>query len=91
MIQNHKEIYNLFGYGIYQKSHSIFKLKYYKFYHRNIGLFGGKDIIMARYFVIMQRYLHTREVLTATTLSDKFSCMTLNSKYLSSCNIHQLQ
>ena len=29
MITAHKEIYNLFGSGTYQKPHSIFKSKYY--------------------------------------------------------------
>ena len=37
MISAHKEIYNLFGSGIYHKPHSIFKSKFYEFHNRNIG------------------------------------------------------
>ena len=36
MISAHKAIYNFFGSGIYQKPHSIFKLKSYEFHKRNI-------------------------------------------------------
>ena len=36
MITAHKAIYNLFGSGIYHKSHSIFKSKSYEFHNRNI-------------------------------------------------------
>ena len=36
MITSHKAIYNLFGFGIYHKPHSISKSKSYEFHNRNM-------------------------------------------------------
>ena len=47
MISAHKMIYNIFGYGIYHKPHSIFKSKFQYFHNRNIGLFSGNETRMA--------------------------------------------
>ena len=47
MITAHKEIYSLFGSGIYHEPHSIFKSKSYEFHNRNVGLFNGNDTRMA--------------------------------------------
>ena len=80
MISAHKEIYNLFGSGIYHKTHSIFKLKSYEFHHRNIGLFSGNDTKMAGYFIGMHRDFRMRKALLATVSSAEFSTMKLNSK-----------
>ena len=55
MITAHKAIYNLFGSGIYQKPHSMFKSKLYAFQNRNIGLFSVNDTRMAGYFIGMHR------------------------------------
>ena len=61
MITAHKEIYNLFGSGIYHRPHSIFKSKSYEFHNRNIGLFSGNDTILASYFIGMHMYLRMRK------------------------------
>ena len=45
MIRAHKEIYNLFGSGIYHKPHSIIKSNSYEFHYRNIGLSSHPGII----------------------------------------------
>ena len=42
IISAYKMIYNIFGSGIYNKPHSIFKSKYQEFQNRNISLFSGK-------------------------------------------------
>ena len=47
IITAHKAIYNLFGSGIYNEPHPIFKSKSYEFHNRNIGLFSGNDTRMA--------------------------------------------
>ena len=80
MITAHKAKYNLFGSGIYNKPHSIFKSKSYEFHNRNIGLFSGNDTRMAGYFIGMHIYLLMRKALLATVSSAEFSTMTLTSK-----------
>ena len=50
-IIDHKAIHNLFGSGIYHKTHSIFKLKVYEFQNMNIGLFSGNDTRVSGYFI----------------------------------------
>ena len=55
MITAHEAIYNLFGSGIYHKTHSIFKSKSYEFHNRNIRLFSGNDTRMADYFIGIHR------------------------------------
>ena len=80
MIRAHKEIYNLFGSGIYNKPYSIFKSKSYEFRHRNIGLFSGNDTRMAGYFIGMHRDLRMRKALLATVSSAGFGTMALNSE-----------
>ena len=55
IIIDHKEIYKLFGSGVYHKPHSILKSKSYEFQKRNIGLFRGNDNRMAGYFIGMHR------------------------------------
>ena len=80
MITAHKEIYNLFGSGIYHKPHSIVNSISYEFHNRNIGLFSGNDTRMAGYFIVMHRDLRTRKALLATVSSAEFSTMKLNSK-----------
>ena len=80
MIRAHKEIYNLFGSGIYHKPHSILKSKSYEFHNRNIGLFSGNDTRMAGYFIGMHRDLRMRKALPATVYSAEFGTMALNSK-----------
>ena len=60
MITAHKEIYNLFGSGIYHIPHSIFKSKSYEFHNMNIGLFSVNDTMMDGYFIGMHRYLRMR-------------------------------
>ena len=66
MITDHRVIYNLFGSGIHQKPHSIFKSKSYEFHSRNIGLFRGNDISMSGYFIGMHIDLRMRKVLLDT-------------------------
>ena len=80
IISAHKAIYNLFGSGIYHKSHYIFKSKSYEFHNRNIGLFSGNDTRMAGCFIGMHRDLSMRKALLSTFSSAEFSTMTLNSK-----------
>ena len=78
MIRSLKAIYNLFGSGIYHKSHSIFKSKSYDFHNRNIGLFSGNDTRMAGYFIGMHRDLRMRKALLSTVSSAEFGTMALN-------------
>ena len=80
MIKAHKEIYNMFGSGIYHKLHYIFKSRSYEFHNRNIGLFSGNDTRMAGYFIGMHIYLRMIKALLATVYSSEFRTMTLNSK-----------
>ena len=80
MITDHKAIYNLFGSGIYHKTHSIIKSKSYESHNGNIGLFSGNDTIKAGYFIGMHRYLHIIKALLSTVSSDEFNTMVLNSK-----------
>ena len=51
MITAHKQIYNLFGSGIYQKPHYVFKSKSYEFHNRKINLFSGNDNRMYGHFI----------------------------------------
>ena len=74
------EIYNLFGSGIYQKSHSIFKSKPYDFQNRSIGLFSGNDTRMASHLLGMHRDMRMIKSLIATFSSAEFNTMSLNSK-----------
>ena len=55
MITEHKEIYKVFGSGIYHKPNYIFKSKYYRFNNKNIGLFSGNYTRMSGYFMGMHR------------------------------------
>ena len=80
MITAHKAICNLFGSGIYHKTHSIFKSKSCEFHNRNILLFSGNDTRVAGYFIGMHRDLITRKSLPATVSSAEFNTMELNSK-----------
>ena len=77
MITDHREIYNIFGSGIYHKPHSIFKSKFYEFHNRNIGLFIGNDTMTAGYFIGMNRYTSMRKALLATVSSSEFNIMVL--------------
>ena len=78
MIKGHKSIYDLFGSGIYHKTHSIFKSKSYDIHNRNIGLFSLMDTRMAGYYIEMHRYLSMRKALLATFYSDEFNSISLN-------------
>ena len=69
MIIAHKEIYNLFESGLYQKPHSIFKSKSYEFHNRNIGLFSGNNTRMAGYVIGIHRDLRMRKALFAKVSS----------------------
>ena len=80
MITAKKEIYNLFGSGIYHKPNYILKSKSYEFHNRKIGLFSGNDTIIAGYFIGMHRYLRMKKALHATISSAEFNTMSLNSK-----------
>ena len=65
-ITDFKLIYNLFGSGIYQKPHYIFKSESYELYNRNIGLFSGNDNSMAGYFTGVYRDMRMSKVLLTT-------------------------
>ena len=80
MITVHKEIYKLFGCGIYHKPNSIFKPESYEFHKRNIDLFSGNDTIMAGYFIGMHIYLRRRKAILATLSPAEFNTMSLTSK-----------
>ena len=80
MITSHKAIYNLFGSGVYQKSHFIFKSKSCEYQNRNIYLFSGNDTRMSGYFIGMHRYLRMIKSILATVSSDEFNTLSLNSK-----------
>ena len=80
MITAHKAIYNLFGSGKYHKPHSIFKLKPYEFYNRNISLFSENDTRMAGCFIGIHRDMRMRKALPATVSSAESKNMALNSK-----------
>ena len=70
IITSPKAIYNLFGSGIYHKSHYALKPKQYGFHNRNIGLFNWTDSSTGGHFVGMHIDLLMR----------KFRGMTTNSK-----------
>ena len=80
MITDHKEIDNLFGPGIYHKTHSVFKSNPFKCYNRNIGLFSGNDYRIDGYFVGVHRYLRMRKPLLSTVLSAEFNIIIFNLK-----------
>ena len=63
IISAHKMIFNIFGSGIYHKTHSIFKSKSQEFHNRNIGLFSGNETRMAGYFMEMHRDSRMSKVL----------------------------
>ena len=73
MVTAHKEIYNLFGSGIYHKPHSIFKSKSYEFHNRNMGLFSGNYTRMAGYFIGMHRDLRMGKAFLAAVSASEFS------------------
>ena len=60
MISPHKVICNIFGSGIYHKTHSMFKLKPQEIHNKNIGIFSGNDTSMAWYFMGMHRGLQIK-------------------------------
>ena len=80
MITAHKEIYNLFGFGKYQKPHSVIKSKSYEFHNRKIYLFSVNDTRMYGYFIEIHRDLRMRKALPSTFSSSEFNNMSLNSK-----------
>ena len=80
IITAHKAIYNLFGSGIYNKPHSIFKSKSYEFNNSNIVSFSGNDTRMDGYFIGMHSDLRMRKALFPTISSDEFNTMALKSK-----------
>ena len=69
IIKTHREIYNLFSSGIYNKPHYIFKSKLYGFHYSNIGLFSGNDTSMDGYFIGIHRDMRMRKSLIATVSS----------------------
>ena len=81
MISSHKNIYNIFGSGIYHKPHSIFKFKYQEFHNRNIGLFSGNETRMTGYFMVIHRDLRMRKVLQDTISSAEFISIPTNTKF----------
>ena len=81
IISSHKMIYNIFGYDMYHKPHSIFKSKSQEFHNRNIGIFSGNKIRMYGYFMIMHRDLRMRKVLQATILFAEFISIHTNNKF----------
>ena len=50
-----KEIYNLFGYGLYHKPYYVLKSNSYEFHNTNIGLFSGNDTRMGVYIIEIRR------------------------------------
>ena len=74
-------IYNIFGYGIYHKLHSIFKSKSQDFHNRNIGLFSGNETRIARYFMEIHRDLQMHKFLQATISSSEFIIIPANNKF----------
>ena len=77
---DHLAIYNLFGYAIYHKPHSILKSKYYGFRNSNIGIFIGNDNRMDGYFMGIHRDLCMIKVLLNTVSSTEFNSMVIHSK-----------
>ena len=60
MVTAYKEIYNIFGSGIYHNPHSIFKSKSHGLQNMNIDLFSGNNKRTASYSMVMNRDLHTK-------------------------------
>ena len=81
MISSHKMIYNIFGFGIYHKPHSIFKSKSQEFHNRNMGIFSGNETRMDGYFMEMHRDLRMRKVLQATISSAEFLSIPITTKF----------
>ena len=74
-------IYNIFGSGIYHKTHSIFKSKYQEFHNINIGISSGNETTMTGYFMGMHRDLQMRKVLQATISYAEFIGIPTNTKF----------
>ena len=70
MIIYQKEIYKLFGPGIFHKPCSIFKSESYEFKNINIGLFSFSDTSMDGYFIGRHRDMRIIEALLATFYSE---------------------
>ena len=81
IISAHKMIYDIFGSGIYHKTHSILKPKSQEFHNRNIAIFSGNETRMDGYFMGMHRYLRIHKVLQATILSAVFISIPTNNKF----------
>ena len=81
MISAYKMLYNMFGSGIHQKPHSIFKSKSQEFHNRNIGLFSGNETRMAGYFMVMHIDLRMRKVFQATISSSEFLSIPTTNKF----------
>ena len=84
MISDHRMVYNIFGSGIYQKPHSIFKSRYQEFHNRNIGLFSVNETRMDEYFMGIHRDSRMRKVLQATISSSEFIIIPTNTKFTKS-------
>ena len=72
---------NIFGSGIYNKPHSMFKFKSQEFHNRISSLFSVNETRMAEYFMEMHRDLQMRKVLQATILSAEFISIPTNNKF----------
>ena len=81
MISSHMMLYNIFGCGIFNKPHSIFKPKYEEFHNRNIGLFSGNQTRMDGYLMGIHRDLRMQKVLQATILSAEFIIIPTNKNF----------
>ena len=74
-------IYNIFGSGIYNKPHSIFKSKYQEFHNKNISLFSINETRLVGYLMGMHRDSRMRKVLQANISSAEFISITTNNKF----------
>ena len=78
MNANQKVIYNMLGFGIYHRPHTIFKLKYQEFHNIYIDIFSANDNRMTGYFMGMHREFRMRKVLQYNILYSDFSSMPMN-------------
>ena len=69
MIASHKAICNIFGSGIYHKTHSMFKLKPQEIHNKNIGIFSGNETRIGEYFRGMHRDFQMRKVIQCNLYS----------------------
>ena len=81
MVSAEKMIYNIFGYGIYHKPHSIIKSKSQAFHNKNTGIFSGNETRTSGCFMRMHRDLRMQKVLQCNISYAELMVIPTNNKF----------